>query len=87
MKDNQNDDRYARLIGYVDEDEKDYIGETIKRNPHIEWKEGHTDVYYIYLTKDQYNRQMMMPDRGWSCPVTGLGEDFDDEYFEEHNDQ
>ncbi len=36
----------------------------------------------VYLTKDEYNRQMCAPDSRWSCPECGRICDFDDDNYE-----
>jgi hypothetical protein len=81
------DKRYARLIGFVGKDEIEYIENIINSHEHIEWKKdgGEKRTYYIYLTKDEYDKQMQFPNRTWCCPKTGLGDRFDDKYFESQN--
>lgn len=79
----RSNEKYARLIGYTeDSKEMDFIQATIDKSPNIEWFDKENGIYHIYLTKEQYNQQMMLPDRTWCDPNTGLGEDFDEEYFE-----
>jgi len=42
----------------------------------------------VYLTEQQYNKQMANPDTRWICPVCGIQPvEFDDINFEDHMDQ
>lgn len=80
---NCTDRRYARLIGFTDNsDDIDFIERVIEKNLHIEWKNDDKNVYYIYLTKEEFDTQMKSIHRTWCCPKTGLGDGFDDEYFQ-----
>lgn len=37
----------------------------------------------IYLTTDEYNKQMYMPDAKWMCPKCGSDAEWDDDNYED----
>lgn len=37
----------------------------------------------VYLTKDEYDRQMNAPDSLWKCPICRCSADWDDDNYEQ----
>ena len=40
-----------------------------------------------FLTKEEYDAQMMRPDARWSCPICGLESSWDDDNYEKAMDE
>lgn len=72
---------FARIIiprdSFVD---VEHIRTTIESNSNVK-EEGGT--IYSYLTREEYQSQMLDADSLWKCPRTRIIGIFDDTYFEE----
>jgi hypothetical protein len=58
------------------------------RTPYAVWCEGPFDMPgvqcgLVYLTEDEYERQMNAPDRTWRCPICRYDARWSDANFEE----
>jgi len=40
----------------------------------------------VYLTKAQYHKQMMSPNKKWDCPECGMTSEWDDDNFESYHE-
>lgn len=57
------------------------------RTPYAVQCEGHLEDYpscgLVYLTYEEYMRQLSAPNATWRCPICRAGADWDDDNYEE----